>query len=529
MKTFRIIIALCLLLSLMCGCGPEPPEAPEFPVIEKNSKICVSGNLVNGGLAAESGDYTYFIDSEEGYDSDGMIASFQTLARKEDGGRTETICGASGGINISGKYVYFFVNTMDTTDGMEPGIYRIEQKLTKPELLYSPDTRYPIFHQLILSGGKLYFSIDDAVMSVDEDGKNPTTIASGDGYFDCLNVTGDGTIWYTFDENYNSRAVLNKTDGKSAAVSVSLKGKNPTGVIVTDDYIYYCCEDGDRSTTRRYSLSDKTDKPLISADGYLHYNLYDGRLWYSYYDDETYVLRSCDLGTMDILDHTDSIPGYNAGLSRMCFVGDRLYYVPVGTQLETIESMPVPDAKTPQTTTVPTTTTAAPTTTEKVTTTTSKSTTTTTTEADEFEIPVFTRVSASSVLGDQLGKNYKPENLIDCDTTTAWVENASGDGIGEWVLLEADSPQTVSGMHIANGYWSRDDLYEKNSKITRLKLSFSDGSECEYNITAYPSRGSWNVILLPEPVRTTYIRIEILAAETGSLYTDTCVSEIEVF
>jgi len=521
MKYTRIIIALCLVLCLLCGCGEDTDGGSAEPAA---SPVCLSGNLANGGLAADSGIFTYFINSEEGTDFDGMIASFWSLARTSDDGETETICGASGGINISGKYVYFFVNMWDTTGGMSPGIYRIEHKYPTPQLIWAPDSGESfIFRQLVLHGDTLYFCTSDAVMSVGTDGQNFTTIAYGDCAFDFLNVTDDGTIWYTVDVNYSGNSVLYKADGEGPAVPVELTGKNPTGIIVCDGYIYYCCEEGETSCIRRQSIDSGENKALISSEQYPHFNLYDGRLWYSFYDDGG-ILRSCDPDApdLDITDHSDAITEVYTSASRMCFASGNIYYVPSGTQLDTVECIPVPEVKqSAPTTTV--TTTAVPLTT---TTTTAAPTTTT---AAVTAAPRFLYASASSTLDGQSGKNYYASNLIDGTTSTTWCENVNGVGVGEWIMLEAESEQTLSGIRVANGYWGGGELYTKNGRVTSVKLSFSDGTSMNLDMPSYSAEGTWDTLEFAAPVRTSYIRIEILSAVAGSKYSDTCISEIEVF
>ncbi len=522
MKYTRIIIALCLVLCLLCGCGEDTDGGSAEP---SASPVCLSGNLANGGLAAESGHFTYFINSEEGTDFDGMIASFHSLARKMDGGETEIICGASGGINISGKYVYFFVNTWDTTGGMSPGIYRIEHKYPTPQLIWSSNSgEYFMLRQLILHGDTLYFCNDDAVMSVGTDGQNFTSIAYGNCCFDNLSVTDDGTIWYTADVNYGGNPVLYKADGENPAVPVELTGSAIDSVIIDGGYIYYTCSEGDICVIRRQSVDSGENKALISCGSYLHYNLYGGRLWYSYYDDGGH-LRSCDPESpdLDIIDHSASLANEYFDCSQMCFTSDSLYFIPTGVQLETVECMPVPEVKqSAPTTTV--TTTVVP-----LTTTTTTAAPTTTTTAAVTAAPRFLYASASSTLDGQSGKNYYASNLIDGTTTTTWCENASGVGVGEWITLEAESEQTLSGIRVANGYWGGGELYTKNGRVTSVKLSFSDGTSMNLDMPSYSAEGTWDTLEFAAPVRTSYIRIEILSAVAGSKYSDTCISEIEVF
>jgi hypothetical protein len=69
----------------------------------------------------------------------------------------------------------------------------------------------------------------------------------------------------------------------------------------------------------------------------------------------------------------------------------------------------------------------------------------------------ITQVTASSTLV-QSPYNYDAGNITDGDLSTAWVEGASGTGIGENVTLTYDGVYQMQGFSIRNGYQKKSDL-----------------------------------------------------------------------
>ncbi len=160
------------------------------------------------------------------------------------------------------------------------------------------------------------------------------------------------------------------------------------------------------------------------------------------------------------------------------------------------------------------------------------------------------------------------------DTSTAWVEGAEGDGIGEWVIIPIkptgestwnrlsgsrkhryDGGFTVS-LFVCNGYQKSLDLYRKNNRVKEAKISvyaaaFSFGQDdafllwnpdCVYektitlndDIIENPVCLNCHTedfsITLPEKYRTEecelYLKLEIRSVYKGTKYSDTCISEM---
>lgn len=119
------------------------------------------------------------------------------------------------------------------------------------------------------------------------------------------------------------------------------------------------------------------------------------------------------------------------------------------------------------------------------------------------------------------------ENVLDGSYRTAWVENASGNGIGEWIQLNFDSNHVINGLEISNGYKKSESLYEKNSRAKTIRLHFSDGSSQEFEL-ADEFMGIQR-LQFASPIVTNYIRIELVDMYSGTKYEDTCITELSVY
>lgn len=123
--------------------------------------------------------------------------------------------------------------------------------------------------------------------------------------------------------------------------------------------------------------------------------------------------------------------------------------------------------------------------------------------------------------------NHEAMNVIDGSYRTAWVENSPDYGIGEWLEIKFDSAHNMNGIEISNGYKKSSTLYEKNSRPRILKFTFSDGTS--FNQTMEDRFEGSQTITFPSAVVTNSVKIEIMDIYQGSVYQDTCITEIRVF
>ena len=142
-------------------------------------------------------------------------------------------------------------------------------------------------------------------------------------------------------------------------------------------------------------------------------------------------------------------------------------------------------------------------------------------------------IEATSYLPNYKDKTYRPENLIDENYATPWVENADGIGIGESIQIKLDQKIWVQELVFLNGYQSSESTFLNNGYVRKLAVDFGNGittSDDCYAFYAGPVKdgNAFNKISLDRPVYTDTIIITILDAVAGKKYSDICISEIEL-
>lgn len=135
--------------------------------------------------------------------------------------------------------------------------------------------------------------------------------------------------------------------------------------------------------------------------------------------------------------------------------------------------------------------------------------------------------TASSSLAPSKNYNYKASNVLDGNSTTAWVEGASGHGVDEWIMLSTSSEANalLSVMSIRNGYQRTDTTYTTNARVKDIKVEFTDGT-CIYYTLA--DSKDWQNIPIPDNTVTRTVKVYILSVYAGTHYEDTCISDISL-
>lgn len=121
---------------------------------------------------------------------------------------------------------------------------------------------------------------------------------------------------------------------------------------------------------------------------------------------------------------------------------------------------------------------------------------------------------------------HSPERIMDGNISTAWVEGAGGQGIGESVVFMLDNVYTVEGMWVAAGYQKNDRVYTINSRPEKITVSFSDGTSEEFMLEDVYD---FQDIRFSKPIETSSIKITIDSVYKGSECEDTVFSEVEFY
>lgn len=134
-------------------------------------------------------------------------------------------------------------------------------------------------------------------------------------------------------------------------------------------------------------------------------------------------------------------------------------------------------------------------------------------------------ISSTSFLKEK-SIDYKPENLLNYNLDSPWVESVAGYGIGEKIAFES---KRGMGLVIGIGYVSFEKpyLYGKNSRPKSIKLTLEDKNLSQ----VYELKDTPNPQTLLFPYDERYegkVELEILDVYKGSSWEDTCINFIQL-
>ena len=142
--------------------------------------------------------------------------------------------------------------------------------------------------------------------------------------------------------------------------------------------------------------------------------------------------------------------------------------------------------------------------------------------------------------------SYYPENVLDGDPSTAWVEaeeenledrSNDGRGIGEWIKIHRVETSTkfwfnyakpfkLSGIKLINGYAKNKEMYKANNRVKKVEVILTDGTSYIFDLK--DNTLDFQTLDFGETVETRDVTIKILDIYEGSKFNDTCISEIEL-
>ncbi|MBI9080589.1 MAG: hypothetical protein JEY79_12720 [Pseudodesulfovibrio sp.] len=91
-------------------------------------------------------------------------------------------------------------------------------------------------------------------------------------------------------------------------------------------------------------------------------------------------------------------------------------------------------------------------------------------------LDVTVKVSSFKV---DFGFEFAPENLLDSDTTTAWVGGGIGPGVGQWIDLIFGFPVRVERLGIYNGHQA-EGRFKEFRRIRSGRIVYPDGTETAF-------------------------------------------------
>jgi hypothetical protein len=139
---------------------------------------------------------------------------------------------------------------------------------------------------------------------------------------------------------------------------------------------------------------------------------------------------------------------------------------------------------------------------------------------DEGSI-IWENVTASSTL-----ENYYLASILDNSLETGWVEGDSGDGIGQWIMFESSEEVIIDKLAIYNGYHKSEKHYKTNNRVKTFLVTTSNDEPFLLTID-----DEMKLIEIPfdVPIKTNFIKLEIIKVYNGSEFKDTVISGIQLY
>ncbi len=144
-------------------------------------------------------------------------------------------------------------------------------------------------------------------------------------------------------------------------------------------------------------------------------------------------------------------------------------------------------------------------------------------------LTVFAGATASSTLASVKPGRYDPQKAIDWQRDTSWAEGADGAGVGEWLTLTFPGTIEVYTIGIDVGFDRDAYIFAQNNRLKTATVEFSNGETVSLEFA--DERGIQEKVLARAPggaIETTYVKIIIDDVYPGSVYDDTCLSEVQV-
>ena len=137
-----------------------------------------------------------------------------------------------------------------------------------------------------------------------------------------------------------------------------------------------------------------------------------------------------------------------------------------------------------------------------------------------------TTATAVSRLDPEEGHTYEADQVLSNDGK-CWCPR-KGSGVGAWIKLDFGESKRINGLDIVNGYAGSEEQYTTNSKVTKIKIEFSNGQKPitrSLSVKSVSNRKESQHISF-DSVTTSSVKITILSIEKGTEFEDTCITYI---
>ena len=137
-------------------------------------------------------------------------------------------------------------------------------------------------------------------------------------------------------------------------------------------------------------------------------------------------------------------------------------------------------------------------------------------------------VGATSELPDaRIQGRYAAGKATDNDPRSSWVENDSGDGIGEQLRLEFDRAVVASAIEVMPGYFD-EQWWAANNRVRDATIVVTNefGVDSTYTATFEDSMTPQLIEITRQPLTRVQLRID--SVYRGERWRDTCIAELRI-
>jgi hypothetical protein len=132
----------------------------------------------------------------------------------------------------------------------------------------------------------------------------------------------------------------------------------------------------------------------------------------------------------------------------------------------------------------------------------------------------------------QEAPGYPPENVLDGNTATAWVENGPDLGLGESLTLTVPPDTDLQLICVVNGYAKEEAVFNRNAVVRQFDVSTDRGEHAAMlRPRTVQEMGTYESVDFKRGVTSTVkLTLRLAAAGNGSVIdADTAISEIELW
>ncbi|MGP6145888.1 DUF5050 domain-containing protein [Jeotgalibaca sp. A122] len=252
MKKIMSVIFICFFsLTFTIGCTADNPKNP--PPL--NTYGNTSGNLNNGGVVAQQGDWIYYTH----------LANYGLYKMKTDGSEKMKLNDDSPyNMNVVGDWIYYF-NFPEVAESEPPSSYKIKTDGTERTRM-----EYGVFFGSVVVGDWIYSAIEEEdgfkLYKIKTDGTEKIKL-DGEGSVYSIYVVGDwiyyGSTQIEEGEMANPGDIYKiKTDGTERT---KVSEGNHISIVVVDDWIYYVAYSVDETVMYKIK-TDGTEQTQIVDD-----------------------------------------------------------------------------------------------------------------------------------------------------------------------------------------------------------------------------------------------------------------------